>query len=108
MSNQWVVYNEDVKKETGFLYELLRNSGYNVDIRLGDVYGPERSAMCIQINSGKRYILCDYNSLFWRIGFFKAEDEEGALGINFPIKYNYPTSEFYNWLVEFLRMIDVG
>lgn len=105
MVNRDVSYNEDVRRDALLVYSELRSKGYNVEIRLGDVYGPSRVSMSVQINFPRTYILCDPNSYVWRIGMFSSRDIEGARGVIFTTNIS-DASYFFRWLLGFLDGID--
>lgn len=104
MVNQNIVYDEKVKNESTKLLKILSGRAYDCFVRLGDVYGPERTAISVQVNISSRYVLCEYNSYFWRIGFFKESDVEGSQGISFRTKFS-STEEFIPWLIDFFENV---
>lgn len=104
MVNQDVEYNPSVKFATKFLFEYLKELHYDVSVRLGDVWGPARSAMVVQVDFERAYMLCDVNSGKWKIAIFRTKDEEAVNGIVFHTDIE-DALQFSNWFHDFIKMI---
>jgi hypothetical protein len=108
-------YDDETRDSTKVMFESLGarikslpkdlQQDVGLDIRLGDVYGPNRESMAIQINLPTAFILVECNSGTWRIGFFKLNDLEASDGIYFTTSTKASTlgnTQFEDWLFEFI------
>lgn len=103
--------DDKTKEMYNNIYNELKNEGYKIGVRRGDVWGPSTYSNSLTIEDlaqGQYYVMVFYANELWKIGLFHSADVIGKSGIILHLKKDIDYYDFLYFLEEILESINGG